>query len=75
MSNTVGVMSYKWWLDVIKRGCDVLYSANDANHYPCDVIQSVSDVVNGVRVMTQINGCNVTCIVYRWPTYRMRFHI
>ena len=22
----------KWWLDIIKRGCDVLYSAKDAKH-------------------------------------------
>ena len=33
----------------------------------CDVIQSVCDVVNKVRVMTQISGCDVTCIVYMWP--------
>ena len=33
----------------------------------CDVIQSVCDVVYRVRVMTQISGCNVTCIVYMWP--------
>ena len=33
----------------------------------CDVIQSVCDVVNRVRVMTQISDCNVTCIVYMWP--------
>ena len=33
----------------------------------CDVIQSVCDIVNRVRVMTQIIGCNVTCIVYMWP--------
>ena len=33
----------------------------------CDVIQSVCDVVNRVRVMTQITGCDVTCIVYMWP--------
>ena len=33
----------------------------------CDVIQSVCGVVYRVRVMTQISGCNVTCIVYMWP--------
>ena len=33
----------------------------------CDVIQSVCDVNNRVRVMTQIIGCDVTCIVYMWP--------
>ena len=33
----------------------------------CDVIQSVCDVVNRLRVMTQISGCNVTCIVHMWP--------
>ena len=33
----------------------------------CDVIQSVCDVVNKVRVMTQISVCDVTCIVYMWP--------
>ena len=33
----------------------------------CDVTQSVCDVVNRVSVMTQISGCNVTCIVYMWP--------
>ena len=33
----------------------------------CDVIQSVCDVVNKVRVMAQISGCDVTCIVYMWP--------
>ena len=32
-----------------------------------DVIQSVCDVINRVRVMTQISGCDVTCIVYMWP--------
>ena len=32
-----------------------------------DVIQSVCDVLNRVRVMTQISGCDVTCIVYMWP--------
>ena len=31
-----------------------------------DVIQSVCDV-NRVSVRTQISGCDVTCIVYRWP--------
>ena len=30
-------------------------------------MQSVFDVVNRVRVMTQISGCDVTCIVYMWP--------
>ena len=40
--------------------CDVVNRVN------CDVIQSVCDV-NRVRVMTQISGCNVTCIVYMWP--------
>ena len=33
----------------------------------CDVIQSVSDVLNRFRVMPQISGCNITCIVYMWP--------
>ena len=33
----------------------------------CDVIQSVCDVVNRVRVMTQISGCHFTCLVYMWP--------
>ena len=28
----MGVVSLKWWLDVIKRGCYVLYSAKDATH-------------------------------------------
>ena len=32
-----------------------------------DVIQSVCDVVNRVRVMTQISGSDVTSIVYMWP--------
>ena len=32
-----------------------------------DVIQSVCDVINRVRVMTQISGCDVTCRVYMWP--------
>ena len=32
-----------------------------------DVIQSMCDVINRVRVMTQISGCDVTCIVYMWP--------
>ena len=32
-----------------------------------DVTQSVCDVLNRVRVMTQISGCDVTCIVYMWP--------
>ena len=32
-----------------------------------DVIQSVCYVLNRVRVMTQISGCDVTCIVYLWP--------
>ena len=32
-----------------------------------DVIQSVCDVINRVRVMTQIRGCDITCIVYMWP--------
>ena len=32
-----------------------------------DVIQSVCDILNTVRVMTEINGCDVTCIVYMWP--------
>ena len=31
-----------------------------------DVIQSECDVLNRVRVMTQISGCDVTCIVYMW---------
>ena len=25
------------------------------------------DVVNRVRVRTQISGSNVTCVVYMWP--------
>ena len=33
----------------------------------CDVIQTVCDEVNRVRVMTPISGCDVTCIVYMWP--------
>ena len=33
----------------------------------CDVIHIGFDVVNRVRVRTQISGCNVTCIVYMWP--------
>ena len=32
-----------------------------------DVIQSVCDILNTVRVMTEINGCDVTYIVYMWP--------
>ena len=32
-----------------------------------DVRRSVCDVLNRVRVMTQISGCDVTCIVYMWP--------
>ena len=32
-----------------------------------DVIQSVYDVLNRVRVMTWISGCDVTCIVYMLP--------
>ena len=32
-----------------------------------DVIQSVCDVLNRVRVMTQSSGWDVTCIVYMWP--------
>ena len=32
-----------------------------------DVTQSVCDVLNRVRVMTQVSGCDVTCIVYMWP--------
>ena len=32
-----------------------------------DAIQSVCDVVNRVRVMTPISGCDITCIVYMWP--------
>ena len=46
-------MSYIKWSDVLKNGCDV--------------IQRVCDVVNRVRVMTQINGCDITCIVWMWP--------
>ena len=59
MSNTVGVMSLKWWLDVIKCGYDVLYSAKDAKYYPSVMSYRVCDVVHRVRVMTQISGCNV----------------
>ena len=33
----------------------------------CDVIQSVCDILNRVRVMTPISGCDVTCIVSMWP--------
>ena len=33
----------------------------------CDVIKSVCDVVDRLSVMTPINGCDVTCIVYMWP--------
>ena len=32
-----------------------------------DVIHSVCDVLNRLRVMTQISGSDVTCIVYMWP--------
>ena len=32
MSNIVGVVSLKWWLDVINRGCYVLYSGKNATH-------------------------------------------
>ena len=32
-----------------------------------DVIQSVCDVLKRVIMMTQISGCDVTCIVYMWP--------
>ena len=31
------------------------------------IIWSLCYVVNRVRVMTQISGCDVTCIVYMWP--------
>ena len=44
-----------------------MYSEKDAIHYPSDVIQSVCDVVNRMRVMTKISGCDVTGIVYMWP--------
>ena len=44
-----------------------MYSAKDAIHYPSVRSCRVCDVVNRVRVMTQISGCNVTCIVYMWP--------
>ena len=43
-----------------------MYSANDAKHYPSVMSYRVCDVVNRVRVMTQISGWNVTCIVYMW---------
>ena len=33
----------------------------------CDAIHSVCDVVNRVRVMTQISCCDVTWIVYMLP--------
>ena len=33
----------------------------------CDVIQSERDVFNRARVMTQIPGCDVACIVSMWP--------
>ena len=33
----------------------------------CDAIQSVCDVVDRVRGMTPIRGCDVTRIVYMWP--------
>ena len=33
----------------------------------CDVIYSVCDVVNRVRVMTPISGCDVTGVVYMSP--------
>ena len=32
MSNILGLMSSKCWFEVKKRGCDVLYNANDATH-------------------------------------------
>ena len=35
--------------------------------FESDVTQSVCDVLNRVRVMTQVSGCDVTCIVYMWP--------
>ena len=75
MSNTVGVMSLKWWLDVIKKNVMSCIVQKMKTLSECEVIQSVCDVVNRVRVMTQIIGCNVTCIVYMWPTYCRRFHI
>ena len=43
-----------------------MYSAKDAKHYPSVMSYRVCDVVNRVRVMTQISGWNVTCIVYMW---------
>ena len=44
-----------------------MYSAKDAKHYPSVRSYRVCDVVNRVRVMTQIIGCDVTCIVDMWP--------
>ena len=32
-----------------------------------DITLSVCDVLSSVRVMTQVSGCDVTCIVYMWP--------
>ena len=44
-----------------------MYSAKCHTLSESDVIQSVCDVLNRVRVMTQISGSDVTCIVYMWP--------
>ena len=46
-------------MSCIEQKCDT-YGERDA-------IQSVCDVVNRVRVMTPISGCDITCIVYMWP--------
>ena len=53
ISNTVGVMSKKWWFDVIKWGCDVIYSAKDAIHMAS--VMSYKD-----WVWCQYSGCDDT---------------
>ena len=35
--------------------------------FESEVIKSVCDVLNRMRVMTQISGSDVTSIVYMWP--------
>ena len=53
--NTVHLMSYIMWCDVIKCGCDAFYSVYDAI-YIVGVMSYIQrcDIIKQVGVMTQI---------------------
>ena len=68
ISNIVGVMRKTRWFEIIKWGCDVLYSANDATHTASVMLYKAwmwCCLYCGCEDTDC--GCDVSCIVYMLP--------